>query len=180
MRQRKNTRTMSETNNQAFGKFESLGAFLESYKAAEKKSFKKTLKDMTVAESATAMKKQRSVVEVNATIAVKEPDDTDAAGGKHIRMQIQLTKIVQNDAAVSADVKDALAKKRNIFVAVRFGDSLGIQENIPGLKNGATLHLRGEWIPADKAFAHGGAKLSVLHFTHHPLGFICTVVKCFN
>ena len=134
MRQRKNSRTMSETNNQAFGKFESLGAFLESYKAAEKKSFKKTLKDMTVAESATAMKKQRSVVEVNATIAVKEPDDTDAAGGKHIRMQIQLTKIVQNDAAVSADVKDALAKKRNIFVAVRFGDSLGIQENIPGLK----------------------------------------------
>ena len=122
MRQRKNTRTMSETNNQAFGKFESLGAFLDSYKSAEKKSFKKTLKDMTVAESATAMKKQRSVVEVNATIAVKEPDDTDAAGGKHIRMQIQLTKIVQNDAAVSVDVKDALAKAGCIAEDLAVGD----------------------------------------------------------
>lgn len=171
---------MSEIKSQAFGKFDSLGSFIESFKVADKKKFKKTLKGKTPTETANAMKKQRSVVEVNATIAVKEPDDLDAKGGKHIRMQIIVVKILQNDAAVSTDVKDALAKKRNIFVAIRFGDSLGIQESIPGLKAGVAVHLRGEWIPADKALAHGGAKMSVLHFTHHPIGFICTPVKCFN
>ena len=119
---------MSETKKQAFGKFETLGAFIESFKVADKKKFKKTLKGKSPSDTAKEMKKQRSVVEVNASIAIKEPDDLDANGGKHIRMQIQVSKILQNDPAVAADVKDALAKKRNIFIAARFGDSFGIHE----------------------------------------------------
>jgi hypothetical protein len=42
------------------------------------------------------------------------------------------------------------------------------------------MHLKGEWIPKAKATAHGGKKMSVLHFTHHPIGFTCTPAKCFS
>ena len=50
---------------------------------------------------------------------------------------------------------------------------------LTSLQTGAALKLKGEWITKEKARAHGGEKMSVLHFTHHPLGFICTPVKCY-
>jgi endonuclease G, mitochondrial len=43
----------------------------------------------------------------------------------------------------------------------------------PGIKKNVELHIRGEWIPRDKAYEHGGENMSVLHFTHDPLGYIC-------
>ena len=172
--------------NMAFGKFPSLSAFLESYKAAEKKKFLKPLLEGAPALSLKKIKaqqkkkkKQRDVVEVEATLKVREPDDMDPSGGKHVRLRIAVTRIVVDDPDVSKDVKDAKATGRDVFVAIRFGDSLGIQETIKGLNKGAALKLKGEWITKEKALAHGGEKLSVLHFTHHPLGFICTPVKCF-
>ena len=70
----------------------------------------------------------------------------------------------------------------DVFVAIRVGDSMGITKPIVGLEDGVGLDLKGEWIPKEKAFAHGGRALSVLHFTHHPLGFICVdePAACFS
>ena len=67
-----------------------------------------------------------------------------------------------------------------IYDYSHIGDSLGIPTAIPGLKVGAKMHLQGEWITKARATSHGGRKLSVLHFTHHPLGFTCTPAKCFS
>ena len=167
----------------AFGKFPSLSAFLESYKLAKKKREMKTVLAGKPRESARKIKalqkKQLDVVEVDAQLKVREPDDTDANGGKHYRLRVVVTKILKDDPDVSKDLKDAKAKACEVFVAIRFGDSMGILEPIKGLNPGAALHLKGEWIPKEKAQQHGGAKMSVLHFTHHPVGFICTQVKCY-
>jgi hypothetical protein len=49
-----------------------------------------------------------------------------------------------------------------------------------GLGPGLEPHVRGEWIPRDRAYAHGGELMSVSHFTHHPVGFVCTPSACFS
>jgi len=166
-----------------FGKFSSLSAFLESYKAAEKRELLKSAVAKAPAISAEEIKKlqkqKRNVVEVNANLHIREPDDLDNNGGKHYRLRIQVTKILANAPEVSTDLKDAQKTGRDIFVAIRFGDAMGVQEKIKGLTAKAQLHLKGEWITKEKAHDHGGEKMSVLHFTHHPLGFICTEVKCY-
>lgn len=167
-----------------FGKFDSLSAFLESYKIAEKKKFVKPLLagGPEAAEKKIKKqqkKKQRDVVQVEASLKIQEPDDSDPAGGKHVRLRVAVTKITVNDPDVTKDLTDAKVTGRDVFVAIRIGDSMGILEPIKGLKVGATLKLKGEWITKEKAKAHGGEKMSVLHFTHHPLGFICTPVKCY-
>jgi endonuclease G, mitochondrial len=168
-----------------FGKFPSLSAFLESYKTAEKKRLVKEISAAApaIAERAKRIKKvqkqQRNVVEVNALLTSHEPDDDDAAGGLHARLLVAVQTILKNDPDVAKDVKEARASGRNVFVAIRIGDSQGIVEPIKGLKEGAALHLQGEWITKEKAHAHGGERMSVLHFTHHPLGFTCTPVKCY-
>lgn len=169
-----------------FGKFDSLSAFLESYKTAQKN---KEMKPLLAGTAAVSLKKikaqqkkkkpQRDVVEVEASLTVREPDDLDNNGGKHYRLRIAVTKIVKDDPDVSKDVKNAKATGRDVFVAIRFGDSMGIQETIKGMNAGAALKLKGEWITKEKARAHGGEKMSVLHFTHHPLGFVCTPIKCY-
>jgi endonuclease G len=51
---------------------------------------------------------------------------------------------------------------------------MGILKPVPGLEKGRVAHLRGEWITAAQAHGHGGERLAVLHFTHHPIGFVCT------
>jgi endonuclease G len=61
-----------------------------------------------------------------------------------------------------------------------FGDSMGIQETIKGLNQGVALHIKGEWNTKERAYSHGGARMSVLHFTQDPLGFICTPIKCYT
>ena len=64
--------------------------------------------------------------------------------------------------------------------AVRFGDSMGIDDGIAGIRTGAVLFLKGEWIPAERAFAVGGERMAVLHFTHDPLGYVCTQEWCYS
>ena len=164
----------------AFGKFPSLSAFLGPTRSRRKREMKVVLagKPRESAKKIKALqKKQLDVVEVEARLNVREPDDTDKSGGKHYRLRIAVTKILK--WYVTKDLKNAKTTGRDVFVAIRFGDSMGIQEPIKGLDKGVTLHLKGEWITKDKAQSHGGAKMSVLHFTHHPVGFACTQIKCY-
>jgi endonuclease G, mitochondrial len=107
-------------------------------------------------------KQPRDVVEVEATLAHREPDDNDASGGRHVRLRVTVVKILVNDADVSRDLKDARSTGRAIFVAIRSGDAMGIQEKMKGLNVGSALHLRGECITREKARAHGGDRMSVL------------------
>ena len=90
-----------------------------------------------------------------------------------MRLLITVAELLEGDTSVNADVQRVISSGEDVFVAIRIGDSMGITETIQGLVAGARLDLKGEWISRDRAQSHGGRAMSVLHFTHHPLGFIC-------
>lgn len=159
-----------------FGQFPSLGAFLASYRDASARA----LERMPVTEQLTALKKSRDVVEVKARIAQREPDDTDPDGGTHYRLRLRITTILQSDPDVDDDLMRAQADGDAVFCAIRYGDAMGIRTPMQGLDDGAELHVKGEWITRANARSHGGEQMAVLHFTHHPLGFVCTDAQCYS
>lgn len=155
----------------AFGKFPSLEAFLTAYDADRRKRDREDEAGLSLAARMTRRRKQRDVVEVDCKIAEVKPSDT--GGAKHIRLHVALTDVVETDPDVDADIQSHLESQEHVFVAIRYGDrESGIPEPIPGLDEGAAIRLRGEWITAERAYAVGGEKLSVLHFTHPPIGFV--------
>jgi endonuclease G len=115
--------------------------------------------------------KERAVVEVSTSLRKREPDDTD--GDKHVRLLITVSELAEGNPSVNADIERVVKGGEDVFVAIRIGDSMGIMEPIRGLVAGVGLNLKGEWIPKERAQSLGGEAMSVLHFTHHPLGFIC-------
>jgi endonuclease G len=118
------------------------------------------------------------VVEISATIRVREPDDND--GDRHQRLLVTVTEIFESDPDVDDDLQRCFSTGEDVFVAIRFGDRMGILRPVPGLEAGIELDLKGEYIPKDRAASHGGEAVSVLHFTHHPVGFLCTPDECFS
>jgi endonuclease G len=166
-----------------FGKFESVSHFLDAYKTHQNKQNSDDLTTGTIEEQAHKIKthqgKPQDIVEIDAVLTEHDPD-VHTPSGSHIHLLITVKDILQADPDVQADVTDAKDHGKTVFVAIRIGDPMGIQEQVQGLAVGAALKLQGVWIPAAKAHAQGGEHLSVLHFTHHPNGFICTPVKCYQ
>ena len=160
----------------AFGRFPSLSAFLADYRDTSARAFER----LTLPDQLMELKRSRDVVEVNARVLQREDDDTDPAGGTHYRLRLQITSILHTDPDVDTDLRRAQTTGADVFCAIRYGDAMGIRARVEGLNDGAELHLKGEWITRDKARDHGGERMSVLHFTHHPLGFTCTPVKCYS
>lgn len=162
----------------AFGKFPSFSAFISSFEAELQAHADAREVGMSFEERVAARRTERSIVEVDATIDKREPDDV--SGGKHYQMLIRIDDVIQTDARVDADIQRNISEHTDVFLAIRFGDREGVLKGIPGLNPGVKLRLKGEWIPREQAQNHGGEKISVLHFTHHPIGFTCTPQKCFS
>lgn len=163
-----------------FGAFPSIGGFLERWEESRRS-------EAGVAEEAARPRpdrppapapRARRVVEVGAEVARIFGDDL--SGAKHQQFSVKLEDLIEIDERVKEDVQATLDRGFEVRLAVRFGDGRGLPDRIPGIRSGVNLRIKGEWIPADEAFAVGGERTAVLHFTHDPLGFICTPVKCFN
>ncbi|GEO26411.1 hypothetical protein AAC03nite_21960 [Alicyclobacillus acidoterrestris] len=59
------------------------------------------------------------------------------------------------------------------FVAIRYGDDEGLSGPIPDLKAGRSIELQGEYIPQNDAYPSvGNPGDPVIHFVHHPIGFV--------
>jgi endonuclease G len=167
-----------------FGDFKSVTAFLDSYRLNEKQTL---LDEIAAVETVSGAAKhlssrlnERAIVKVEGTIVeLKGKAPTSKTTG-HYLMQVLITKVISKDSRVSPDVDDAYKQQRLILVATRYGDKMGIMEPINELASGSDLSVQGEWITADQSVLHGGAEMSVLHFTHHPIGFICTPKKCYT
>jgi len=163
----------------AFGKFPSFSAFIESFEAEQQRLADERERDLrTFEERVKARREERSIVEVDALIDKRDPDDT--SGAKHYQLRIRILDVIHGDARVDADVQRNITERTDVFLAIRFGDREGVLKGIPGLDPGVKLRLKGEWIPREQANNHGGERVSVLHFTHHPIGFTCTPQKCFS
>lgn len=163
-----------------FGKFESVEAFLEAYTATQRYADRRAAEGLDLATRRERMRrrKERDVVEVHALVA--EYLGTETADAKHQHILIRVETVDQTDADIQTDLDRVIAEQEKVFVSIRYGDRQGLEAPVPGVAEGLALHLRGEWIPKDKAYAHGGEKMSVLHFTHAPLGFVCTPDECFS
>jgi endonuclease G, mitochondrial len=162
-----------------FGTFPSIGDFLERWEESRRSE------PGVVAEEGAERRRppapaprNRRVVEVGAEVSRVFADDF--SGAKHQQFTVKLSELLDVDDRVKNDVQAALDGGLEVRLAVRFGDSRGLPDRIPGIRSGVDLRIKGEWITADEAFGVGGERLAVLHFTHDPLGFICTPVQCFN
>lgn len=85
--------------NQSFGRFDSVGEFLESYKAAQEQEAAEAEKELPFEERARRRRERaRAVVEVTAKLKNREPDDTD--GDQHVRMLVTVGELVEGSTSV--------------------------------------------------------------------------------
>ena len=165
-----------------FGKFENIDAFLESYKSVKARELSTEVESLPRGAQLDFVRttQDRDIVEVNATVKQHYPDEK-GKGVIHYQLLIMVTSIRLSDPDIKKDIDRCLKSHEPVFVAIRYGDTAGISKPIQsGIEPGSKLDIKGEWIPKDKAYAHGGEKMSVLHFTHKPVGFICTSQKCYQ
>lgn len=163
-----------------FGKFESFEAFLEAYHHTQRQEEGAEELSLESARARARRRKERDVVEVKATVAAYLGLERDSASHQHIKIVVD--EVLELDPDVEYDLERVREDKEEVFVSVRFGDRAGLPDALPEeeVQPGQVLHLRGEWIPREKAYAHGGEQMSVLHFTHQPLGFICSTIRCYD
>lgn len=155
----------------AFGEFPSLEAFLVAYEADRRTREREEEATVPLAAPMARRRGDRDVVEVDCRIAEVMP--VDSKGLKHVQLHVVLTGVIESDADVDGDVQRHLASHAQVFVAIQYDARQGrIPESIPGLVEGTDVRLRGEWITAERAHAVGGKKLSVMHYTHAPIGFV--------
>ncbi len=163
-----------------FGRFESMSAFLEAWECY--------LRSVSVDSAETerteprrrskTQPRQRKLAEIDAKVCRLFADDL--SGAKHQQFTAVPTKWIAGDVSAKENVQDLITAETEVRLAVRFGDSRGLADRIPGLRRDTELRIKGEWIGADEAFSIGGERLPVLHFTHDPLGFVCKESLCYS
>lgn len=170
---------------EGFGRYPSINSFLISWEQAQAELAESPEEEISSeAEGAERRRprqrppqpRKRKVVELEAKVVRVFADDL--SGAKHQQFTIIPTKWLSGDA--KTEVESAKKNFTEVRVAVRFGDSRGISDRIPGIRTNVELEIKGEWISAKDAFDVGGEDIPVLHFTHDPLGFICTPSDCFS
>ncbi|QMI05395.1 DNA/RNA non-specific endonuclease [Citrobacter sp. RHB25-C09] len=157
----------------SYGRFVSFTAFLDSWERM-RAQLEAPTPDLATLE-AKVKRRERDVVDINAVIV-----EYSGVAGEHQHAILNITAVNQNDPDIQADIQRVIKEREPVFLAIRVGDHLGLPVPVPDLARDVSLHLKGEWIPRDKAYNHGGEKMSVIHFTHHPLGFVCTPTNCFS
>jgi len=89
----------------------------------------------------------------------------DLKGEEHQHFYIDLEEVLEGDPR--------LVDNNKIFVAARYGDVEGFPEPIPNIIPGEPIIIKGKFVPASKAYTtEDNPGYPVLHFTHHPLGYI--------
>jgi hypothetical protein len=95
------------------------------------------------------------------------PENHNGANHQHFVMKI--------DQVLKFEGGNANLAGTDVFVAVRFGDNEGLAHEIPDLKAGQPIEVQGEYIPDASAYPtqdNQNPVLPVLHFTHHPIGYV--------
>ncbi|MDF5730003.1 MAG: hypothetical protein PUP92_18820 [Rhizonema sp. PD38] len=109
------------------------------------------------------------LVHIRGTIAAVLSSGEGTDGGRHQHLQVHVDKTLEIQGA-NGDIDG-----QTLFVAIRFGDSEGIPTPIPNLEVQQPIEAQGEYIDAMRAEPgtdNRNPVLPVLHFTHHPYGFI--------
>lgn len=110
---------------------------------------------------------------VKATVSKVFAGPENHHGANHQHFNISITEVLSLDGADFS--ADSLVGTET-FVAVRFGDNEGLATEIAGLTENTPIELQGEYIVSSDAYQtqdnDSNPPLPVLHFTHHPVGFV--------
>jgi hypothetical protein len=90
-------------------------------------------------------------------------------GANHQHFVVKIDKVVKFEGG------NANLVGTEVFLAVRFGDNEGLAQEIPGLQAGQPIEAQGEYISEASAYPtedNSNPILPVLHFTHHPVGYV--------
>jgi hypothetical protein len=129
--------------------------------------FGHTLTTIPLSEQNHPLSLHAPVVHLTAVIKQVEQDVTDQQGTSHMHFLIHQVQVI----SITGD--DASMVSSEIFCAVRYGDSMGLSERIDGLEAGQAIEMQGEYIDINHAYPSvGNPGDPVLHFTHHPVGFV--------
>lgn len=94
-------------------------------------------------------------------------------GANHQHFTVKVDKILSFDGGLD-DGHTLIGTV--LFVAVRFGDNLGLEHEVRDLTANTPIELQGEYIAAADAYPtednDGHPPLPVLHFTHNPVGYV--------
>jgi endonuclease G, mitochondrial len=166
------------TDGHGFGRYTSIGDFLDRWERQKQAVEKAQLSAAAEQTSQKPQPRKRIVVEIEAKVARVFADDLN--GAKHQQFTIVPTKWIAGAAEAKTEVEEARKNGRQVRAAIRFGDSRGLADRIPGIRQNVELTLKGEWISARNAVDVGGEDIPVLHFTHDPIGWICISDDCFS
>jgi hypothetical protein len=115
------------------------------------------------------------VVRVKATVVEYQGEGISPSdGGHHQHFTILITQVLSVQGA-DTDLVDLQHKVggANCWVAARYNSLTQHDDKIEGLDSGVQVTIQGEYITMDRAKpGNGNPGLPVLHFTHHPVGFI--------
>lgn len=110
---------------------------------------------------------QRARVTVSSVITEIDPDHHSMNGARHQLFSVQITNVLADRNHTG------IAGNQVVNVAVRYGDSESLPEAIPGLAVGEPITLCGAYVPAQFAYGEAdGDQRAVIHFTHHPVGWV--------
>lgn len=90
-------------------------------------------------------------------------------GANHQHFTVKIDKVLRFDGG------DQDITGQTVFIAVRFGDTEGLDREIGGLEEGKPIEIQGEYISAGEAYPtedNADPVLPVIHFTHHPVGYV--------
>ncbi|EJW15653.1 hypothetical protein M5X00_18585 [Paenibacillus alvei] len=109
------------------------------------------------------------VVHVKATI-VKVYPDRERRGAMHQHFDVKINELISIKGAPASLVD----MKQDTFVAIRYGDHMGLAEPISGIAEGQEIELQGEYIDHGHAYAteDNRDRSPVIHFTHRPVGYV--------
>ncbi|TAK64644.1 DNA/RNA non-specific endonuclease [Methylobacter sp.] len=171
----------SSIRTKGFGQFDSFESFLTAYTQSQTIEVQPEEAPLGLEARRKKMRerRQRDVVEIE-TIVAEYLGIENNGGDRHQHVILTVTESIEGDQDVNADLQRVIADQEQVFLSIRFGDRLGLARPVPSIQTGTALRLRGEWITKERAYAHGGERMSVMHFTHHPIGFVCSLDQCWQ
>jgi hypothetical protein len=106
------------------------------------------------------------IVHVRAVIKSVEKDG-ESADGMHQHLLVNQIVVIEIQGGDPSLVTD------EAFVAIRYGDVEGLPTRIADFVEGQPIELQGEYIDVNHAHKGiGNPGDPVIHFTHHPIGFV--------
>lgn len=89
----------------------------------------------------------------------------DLKGTMHQHFYISINEVLEGDKK--------LIDNNTVFVAVHYGDEDGLKDPVPNLQPGRPIVIKGKFVPTSQAYrSDDNPGYPVLHYTHHPIGYI--------